>query len=214
MASRINSCRKGKAGERELAQWLRDLGAAGAERGQQHAGSADAPDVRWHVAWAHLEAKRVEALNVPHAVGRAALDAGPNRIGLVLHRRNRGSWIASCDGKQLVQCLLLLDRLLDGASPFASGAPQPCSQGAQGASLPLLFPQSELRPLQAPSMQSSFPGPHVPKSRNLLVRSRRNMIPSSAKGGGVSQEPESSCVPPAAGRPAQFLRESLLRDLL
>lgn len=57
----INTCKKGKAGERELANWLRDRGIPDARRTQQHNGSEGLSDVVAHDSlphW-HLESKRI-----------------------------------------------------------------------------------------------------------------------------------------------------------
>lgn len=88
------SRRKGKGGEREVAAIL---SAAGFEcaRGSRN-GVAGAEDLAHDClpgVW--FEIKRVERLNVPAAMEQAARDAGPYRSPVVLHRRNRGEWLAT-----------------------------------------------------------------------------------------------------------------------
>lgn len=93
---KINSRAKGARGEVELAHFLTDHGFA-AERGQQHAGAPDAPDVkcpRLTAAGFHVECKRVEALQLYPALEQAQRDAGPMAVGVVMHRRNGKDWAA------------------------------------------------------------------------------------------------------------------------
>lgn len=91
MTKRINSRAKGAAGERELANYLTDAGWP-AHRGQQFAGGTDSPDVvcgdLTRITGAHIEVKRVEALDLFKAYEQAVRDAGPGRRPMVFHRRN------------------------------------------------------------------------------------------------------------------------------
>lgn len=90
--------RRGKVGERELAELLRRWGYE-ARRGQQRSG-LDQADVVGLPGW-HIECKRVEALNVWEAFGQATRDAqaAQDRSGspvapLVAARRDRSPWLA------------------------------------------------------------------------------------------------------------------------
>lgn len=83
----MNSKQKGKRGELELAEFLRDHGFAGAARGQQFKGSPGSPDV-CGLPGHHIECKRVEALSLYNAYAQASRDAAPTDIALVAHRRN------------------------------------------------------------------------------------------------------------------------------
>lgn len=87
----INSRNKGKVGEREWAAWLTERGFP-AQRGVQHQGGPDSPDVTGGIAGVHFEVKRVENLNIHNAIAQAAKDAG-EAIPVVAHRRNRGEWL-------------------------------------------------------------------------------------------------------------------------
>jgi hypothetical protein len=88
----INSRQKGKRGELELVEFLRERGVA-ARRGQQFSGGADSPDVVTALEDVHFEAKRVEAGNPYQWLDQAIADAG-DKIPVVAHRRNRRDWIA------------------------------------------------------------------------------------------------------------------------
>ena len=89
----INSRRKGKTGELELAKFLREHGYGEAQRGVQYKGGADSPDVVG-VPGVHFEAKRVEAGNPYLWLGQARCDAAPGNTPVVAHRRDRREWIA------------------------------------------------------------------------------------------------------------------------
>lgn len=89
----INSRMKGKTGELELAELLREHGFSGAARGVQYKGGPDSPDVIG-VPGCHIECKRVEALQLYAALEQAQKDAGPGDTPLVAHRKNRKPWVA------------------------------------------------------------------------------------------------------------------------
>lgn len=96
----MNSNRKGKVGEREAAAALtEDLGLE-ARRGVQYSGSPDSPDVVHSLPGVHFEVKRTERINVYDAMGQATEDAGGS-VPVVLHRRNRGEWLAIVPLKRL-----------------------------------------------------------------------------------------------------------------
>ena len=81
------SRQKGKRGEREAAAELGAILGVEARRGVQYQGGPDSPDVVLPGVPIHVEAKRVEALNVYKAIEQASADAG-GKIPLVWHRRN------------------------------------------------------------------------------------------------------------------------------
>lgn len=96
----MNSNRKGKVGEREAAAALtEDLGLE-ARRGVQYSGSPDSPDVVHSLPGVHFEVKRTERISVYDAMGQATEDAGGS-VPVVLHRRNRGEWLAIVPLKRL-----------------------------------------------------------------------------------------------------------------
>ncbi|MEM6260730.1 MAG: hypothetical protein AAGI37_20980 [Planctomycetota bacterium] len=99
---RHNSRSKGKRGELEWRDVLRDLGYLSAERGQQRAGGADAPDVKNGIPGTHPEVKRVEALNIHKAMAQAVGDA-VDLVPYVAHRRNRTDWLVTIRASDLVE---------------------------------------------------------------------------------------------------------------
>lgn len=113
----INGCKKGKAGEREFRDVLREEGFE-AKRGQQHAGGVDSPDVVCPaLAHLHFEVKRVEALNVGKAMAQAVRDAGGVKLPVVAHRKNRDKdWLItmrSRDWFKLLRDALSLSPMID-----------------------------------------------------------------------------------------------------
>lgn len=90
--TKINSRQKGAQGEREWRDELRKHGYH-AERGRQHHGRADAPDVLCPDLPFHWEVKRVENLNVEKALQQAERDCNrETQVPLVAHRRNKETW--------------------------------------------------------------------------------------------------------------------------
>ena len=90
----VNSCQKGKRGERA---WRDELMAHGysARRGQQFSGSPDSPDVVCaDLPGLHFEVKTVERLNLHDAMAQAVEDAR-EKVPVVAHKRNRGDWMVT-----------------------------------------------------------------------------------------------------------------------
>ena len=88
--SKINSRQKGAAGERELANKLKEHGF-NTRRGQQYSGANGDADVVG-VPGVHIECKRVENLNLSKAMKQAERDAPEGDIPMVFHRKNREPW--------------------------------------------------------------------------------------------------------------------------
>lgn len=109
---RKNSRTKGKVGELELAHYLTDRGYP-ARRGQQFAGGGDSPDVvcpALQGLGAHIEAKRVERLNIDTAIDQCIRDSGGlAEAHLVMHRRNKRPWLVTLP---LDEFLALLEPVL------------------------------------------------------------------------------------------------------
>lgn len=99
----MNSKQKGKRGEREAARFLCENGFPGCRRGQQFSGSPDSPDVVGLPGW-HIEVKFTENLQLHAAVAQAARDSG-GKPWIVMHRRNRGEWMATLTAKQFLKLL-------------------------------------------------------------------------------------------------------------
>lgn len=89
----IHSKNKGARFEREVAQILQDAGFE-SRRGLQYSGSPDSPDVVSTFPF-HIEAKRVEKLNLENAVQQSKKDAG-NKDYCVIHKKNRGEVMFTC----------------------------------------------------------------------------------------------------------------------
>jgi len=96
-----NSNAKGKRGEREAAQLLRDLFGVEARRSQQYCGQAGDADLQTDTG-IHFEVKRVERLNLYEAARQAESDSG-GAPWVILHKRNRKPWVAILEPERLVE---------------------------------------------------------------------------------------------------------------
>jgi len=106
---RINSIKKGKAGEREAAALLRKYGFE-ARRGQQFSGGGDSPDVVHNIPKIHIEVKRTETLSVYKAMQQARED-GHKKIPVVLHRRRGKEWLAILPAENFLALLKKYENL-------------------------------------------------------------------------------------------------------
>ena len=88
----INQRQKGAVGEREFAKLLREHGYE-AERGVQHSGGKDSPDVKTNMHGVHWEIKRTERLRLHDALKQSQRDAGEDEMAVVGYRRNHDEWI-------------------------------------------------------------------------------------------------------------------------
>lgn len=88
----INQRQKGAVGEREFAHLLREHGYE-AERGVQHSGGKDSPDVKTNMHGVHWEIKRTERLRLHDALKQSQRDAGEDEMAVVGYRRNHDEWI-------------------------------------------------------------------------------------------------------------------------
>jgi Holliday junction resolvase len=144
----MNSCRKGKVGEREWAAVLSAHGFA-ARRGQQHAGGPESPDVVCPaLAHLHFEVKRVEALRINPALDQAIADAASDQTPVVAWRQNQRPWVVVLRADDFLRLLRALHPATpaccdsqhgDGSSP-AVGANDATGNSRQ--SHPSLFPVS------------------------------------------------------------------------
>jgi Holliday junction resolvase len=91
----INSKQKGKAGENELARKLKEYGYD-ARRSVQYNGKDGQADVLG-LPNIHIEAKRVERLNLYDAMDQAKRDAKNGDKPAVFHRKNRSSWLVTME---------------------------------------------------------------------------------------------------------------------
>ena len=90
--AKINSRTKGAVGEREFAKLLRKHGYE-AERGCQHSGGKDSPDVKTNMKGIHWEVKRTERLHLHDAIEQSQRDAGEDEMAVVAYRKNRSDWM-------------------------------------------------------------------------------------------------------------------------
>lgn len=89
-----NSKAKGSAGERELANKLKEYGFT-ARRTQQFCGKAGDADVDCvELSNYHIECKRVERLNIDQAISQATADCH-DKTPTVFHRRNHKPWLVT-----------------------------------------------------------------------------------------------------------------------
>jgi Holliday junction resolvase len=113
---RINSRAKGKNGELELVNFLKERGFD-CRRGQQYEGSSDSPDVVTNcpaLAGFHIEVKRTEAGNLYNWLKQAATDADMFKMPVVAHRRSKERWVAILDFRDF---LALVNELSLGVVP-------------------------------------------------------------------------------------------------
>lgn len=96
------SRQKGKRGEREAAAELGALLGCTARRGVQYQGGPDSPDVVLEGVNIHVEAKRVEALNLYAAIEQAKKDAPPGSVPIVWHRKNGRESVVILETSRLV----------------------------------------------------------------------------------------------------------------
>lgn len=91
----MNSREKGKRGEREFRDVLREAGYCKAHRGQQFHGGSDSPDVNCpELPDIHFEVKRCQKINPYAAVFQAEKDGHYKSFSVVAHKRNNQQWLA------------------------------------------------------------------------------------------------------------------------
>lgn len=90
----MNSRQKGKRGELELVDFLKEHGFADVRRGQQYSGTETSADIVCpSLLGVHIECKRVEAGNPFVWLAQAIRDAAGKKMPVVFHKRNRQDWI-------------------------------------------------------------------------------------------------------------------------
>jgi Holliday junction resolvase len=99
---------KGKRGEREFAELLREHGYD-ARRGQQFAGGPDSPDVIVDLP-VHFEVKRTESFS-PSYLAQAERDAHPANQPVVAWKRNAAPWRVFMDAHHYLGLWQRMDRL-------------------------------------------------------------------------------------------------------
>lgn len=93
----INSCIKGKRGERMWRDKLREHGFLQARRGQQFSGSDESPDVVCpELPSIHFEVKNCERFgsgDMHDAMAQSKRDAGDYKIPVVTYHKNNYDWL-------------------------------------------------------------------------------------------------------------------------
>jgi hypothetical protein len=97
------SRQKGKRGERECAAELGHLLGVEARRGVQFQGGPDSPDVVLDGVAIHVEAKRVERLQLWAAIEQAAADAPAGKVPVVWHKANRRASVVVVETSRLLE---------------------------------------------------------------------------------------------------------------
>lgn len=115
---------KGKRGERELAQLLREHGYDDAHRGVQYQGGPQSPDVVG-MPGVHLEVKRTERPRIYDYMGQAIRDAGDGEIPVVAHRQNGKRWLAILPFEDFVEMRRKIDGAQGSAEDHGDHAGQP-----------------------------------------------------------------------------------------
>lgn len=130
----MNSCRKGKVGEREWRDVLRSFGWE-ARRGQQFCGTKDSPDVVSNNPIV-FEVKRVEKFSprdLLNWVSKAKQDQQGLNLTAVAHRTNGGEWLLTFNANDFLAYQQKQERRADAkgnsnetnASLKAPAVPQP-----------------------------------------------------------------------------------------
>ncbi len=87
----MNSCEKGKRGERMLAEQFRKEGHD-AHRGVQYHGGRDSPDVVVDIPNVHVECKFCEKAEIRKWMQQSIRDAG-DKIPAVMWKKSREEWL-------------------------------------------------------------------------------------------------------------------------
>ena len=117
----VNSCVKGKIGERELCHWIKDNLGIEARRSQQYKGTREdnSADIYWDLP-IYLECKRVESLSLYPTMERAAEDSG-NQIPVIAHKKNRKDWLFIVRGEDLLKFCMEIVNATSGTAKSESG---------------------------------------------------------------------------------------------
>lgn len=107
---------KGKRGEREVSQILRENGYEDAHRGVQYQGGPESPDVVG-MPGVHIEVKRTERLRVYEYIEQAEGDADEDEVPVVVHRQNGKKWLAILPFMDFVKMRRIIDGLEESAEP-------------------------------------------------------------------------------------------------
>lgn len=96
----LASKQKGKRGEREVANLLKEYGYPG-RRGVQYCGIFGDSDVVG-MDGVHIEVKRTEKFRLYDAMEQSKHDAKPGEIPTVWHRQNDREWVVVLDARDFI----------------------------------------------------------------------------------------------------------------
>lgn len=91
----VNSKQKGKRGELELVHKLNDLGFETRRTAQYNGKETGSLADLVGINGVHIEAKRVERLNLEAAMEQAIRDAKEDEAPMVFHRKNGKPWMVT-----------------------------------------------------------------------------------------------------------------------
>lgn len=102
-----NGRAKGARGELEFVAWLKQEFGYDGRRSQQYCGTAGDADVVTELdPVLFVDVKRVELLRMYEALEQVQFDArDTDRIPVVMHKKNRGDWIAILDAATFIELL-------------------------------------------------------------------------------------------------------------
>lgn len=123
------SRQKGARGEREAAGELGAVLGIEGRRGCQFAGGPDSPDVALPGSAIHVEAKRVEALQLYAALEQATADAPAHAVPIVWHRRNNKPSVVIVQTDRLADLAAEVVRCRAAAGMDRAGLPLPPLEG-------------------------------------------------------------------------------------
>lgn len=118
----VNSRQKGKRGELELCQSLRELFGWDVQRAVQYNGNAGDSDlIIKQVPEIFVECKRVQSLNLSKAMEIAVAQAG-KKLPLIFHRKDREEWMVTLPLKDLLSAARILATAAKATPPAQSAA--------------------------------------------------------------------------------------------
>lgn len=118
----VNSRQKGKRGELELCQSLRELFGWDVQRAVQYNGNAGDSDlIIKQLPEIFVECKRVQSLNLSKAMEIAVAQAGP-KLPLIFHRKDREEWMVTLPLKDLLSAARILAMAARATPPAQSAA--------------------------------------------------------------------------------------------
>lgn len=118
----VNSRQKGKRGELELCQSLRELFGWDVQRAVQYNGNAGDSDlIIKQVPEIFVECKRVQSLNLSKAM-EIAVSQAKAKLPMIFHRKDREEWMVTLPLKDLLSAARILVTAAKATPPAQSAA--------------------------------------------------------------------------------------------